>query len=452
MKHRTTPPKVRKPKPWHFPTAETFTLPNGLVALLYHRPGQHVVSADLVIDLPLTAEPSEKQGVASLVAATLEDGTHGHPGTNFTDAVEDCGASLDATTTYSATQLTLDVPASRLATGLSLLSEAVSEPFLDDDDIARNRTLRLTEIQHQLASPAHLANIALRRALVQPRYRSSRPAGGTLGTVADVTGEDARLFHARNYDPASGGLVVAGDLPDNIEDQLIDAFGTWPTADQGLLDHEIPEPLAPTASLVHRVGAVQADLRLARFTIDRTDPRWADLQVATRIIGGAFGSRLNRVLREEKGYTYGVGMGNSPMRHGGFSVVQTSVRTEALADTLALLPGLMDANSTPFTAHEVEQARDYLIEAAPMHYATAAGVGRAASNLLTVGLTSDFINATHDAIRRVTPESATEVATELLSADKATLVVVGDAESCEPAIRAAGWDVTTTTAEAVSVP
>lgn len=452
MSRHSEPPRVKRPKAWHFPTPATLTLPNGLVAMLYHRPGQHVVSASLVIDLPLTTEPAAREGVASLVARTLSEGTRTHPGTSFTDAVEDSGAGLDTSVSYSATQVYLDVPASHLATGLSLLAEAVTEPTLENSDIERNRALRLTEIQHQLASPAQLANLALRRALVQPTNRSSRMAGGHSRSVGLITGEDARAFHARHYHPGAAILVVAGDFDARIEQQLAVTLGGWKPTHQTLDDHEIPQPKAPSASLIHRDDAVQADIRLAHYTIDRTDPRWADLQVATRILGGAFGSRANRVLREERGYTYGAGMSNSPGRHGGYSVMQTAVRNEVLAETLALLPELLDVAAAPFTAEEVAQARDYLIGAAPMHYATASGLGHAVSSLLTAGLTGDFIDTTHEAIRRVTPESATEVAIELLAPADATCVVVGDAGVGEAALRNAGWEPTLTSVESISDP
>ena len=71
------------------------------------------------------------------------------------------------------------------------------------------------------------------------------------------------------------------------------------------------------ALLVDRPGAVQADVRLGGFGIDRLDPRWSAISVASYAMGGAFLSRLNAVLREEKGYTYGVRMNFGPLRTGG---------------------------------------------------------------------------------------------------------------------------------------
>lgn len=452
MSRHNTRPEVKALPPWHFPVAETHTLDNGLKVLIYQRPGQHVVSASLAIELPLTVENPADEGVAALTARTLSDGTLSNPGTAFLDAVESCGAGFDAGVSYSATTVFLDVPASRLAAGIDLMAQAVREPALADPDFERNRALRLTEIQHQMASPAQLANLALRRAAIQPKYRSSRLVGGHPATVGTLTGGDTRDFHRRHYHPESATLIVAGDLPNDAGAFIAEAFGSWATGVPGPVGHEHPAPNPPTALLLDRPGSVQADIRLANFTIDRSDPRWADLQVAARILGGVFGSRLNRVLREEKGFTYGVGMGNSPLRHGGITAVQTSVRTDVVGETIALLPGLLDVASRPFTEDEVTSARTFLLGAAPMHYATAAGVSHAVANLVSVGLTADFIDATHAALDSVTPETASQTAIELLPTEHASLVVVGDAEALAPAIRDAGWDVEVVPTDTISDP
>ena len=334
---------------------------------------------------------------------------------------------------------------------MDLLSQAVSEPTLEDADLERNRALRLTDIQHQLSNPAQLANIALRRALIDHRYRSSLMVGapGNRRRARRCRRQD---FHRRLYQPSSATLVIAGDLPDNAVSAVEESFGRWTDACSGIRDHERPVPNQQTAQILDRPESVQADIRLANFTIDRADPRWADLQVAARILGGAFGSRLNRVLREEKGYTYGVGMGNSPMRHGGFTTVSTSTRTDAVADTLALLPDLLDVSSNPFTQEEVDKARTFLLGAAPMHYATAGGVSHAVANLTAVGLTAEFIDSTHAALQSVTPESAGAAASALLATERATLVMVGDAAPLAAAADSAGWDARVVPIEEISDP
>lgn len=433
-------PRIRRPRRWTFPEARTLTLDNGLSLLVYDRPGQYVVSAALVLDLPLTTEPPRLEGVASLVAATLDQGTASHPGTDFADAVEDCGAVIEATAFHSHTVVHLDVPGARLAQAAPLLAEAVSEPQLTDEDVDRSRRLRLARLDQVMASASDRANTGLRHALLAPRHRAQRMAGGEAATVASVTGADARAFHGRWYGPEGATLVLAGDFPDEGLDAVVDALAGWENPSQRVGQHETVSGLPRVAHLLDRPGSVQADIRWGWFSIDRTDPRWCALQLATHALGGAYLSRLNRVLREERGYTYGASLVSTPLRDGGITSTYGSFRNDVVGATLELMPGLLQVTDRPITEAEVVRARDYLIGVTPLRYATAAGLTDAVVGLLGAGLGPDFIDVQTEQWRRVTPETATAAAAEVVRPDEGTLVIVGDAGVLAPQVRAAGWE------------
>ena len=210
---------------------------------------------------------------------------------------------------------------SRLSEALPLLAEAISEPELRASDVERHQSLRLAEIDHTMANSSNRAQVAFRQACIPGRFRASRLAGGTAATVAAITRTDVRAYHARHYRPEGATLVISGDLTNEVYHQAAAAFGGWKVPGTLSVHHQTPVSRTPHCWLIDRPGAVQADIRLGGFGIDRGDPRWADLQVATHALGGAFLSRLNRVLREEKGFTYGVHLVNSPMRDGGLLAV-----------------------------------------------------------------------------------------------------------------------------------
>ncbi|WP_040160376.1 M16 family metallopeptidase [Nigerium massiliense] len=434
-------PKVHRPRPWRFPRPEEFTLPNGLRVLLYDRPGQHVLSAGLALDLPLTAEPANLEGVAALTVRALDSGTASHPDTAFADAVESCGAVLEGAIGHSNTHLYTDVPAPRIADALALMAEAVAEPQLDDADVDRERMLRLAQIEQQLAHSSERAGHAFRRTILQRRYRAARMKSGEPDTLARVRGEHVRSFHRDFYGPIGSTLVVAGDLDAGITGVVEDAFSGWTNPHQRFVDQEIPQPRHRHLYLIDRPGSVQADVRLGRFTVDRADPAWPNLQIGAHALGGAFLSRLNRELREERGLTYGVHLVNAPMRDGGYSYVQGSFRTEVVAEAVGMLPSLLDVTAKPFSAEEIDRSRDYLTGVQPLQYATASGVCNQVMSLLSAGLTSDYIDALRTGYLHVTPESATEVVATLLPPDDLSLVVVGDAASIAEPLRAAGWPV-----------
>ena len=133
-------------------------------------------------------------------------------------------------------------------------------------------------------------------------------------------------------------------------------------------------------------------MRLGGFGIDRSDPRWPDLHVATHALGGAFLSRLNRVLREEKGFTYGVHLANSPMRDGGLLAVAGSFRTEVVVEAVDLARELLDVTSSPITATEVADAVTYTNGVAPLRYSTASGVTDRIASLIGAGLSLSLIH------------------------------------------------------------
>lgn len=436
----TRRPTVQPPKPWAFPTGHVLDLANGLQVRLHHLPGQHVVSAGLVLDVPLSEEPSEREGVASVLADTLTEGTRSHPGTAFADAVEDCGAALESDTGFSHLHVLVDVPGSRLRPALELLAEAVMEPELSDADVDRQRTILLSDLDQRLATGAGMANAALRRALVAPESRASRPPNGTRTSLPTVTGEDVRAHHRVHVGPRNACLVVSGDFASSAASMVVELFGGWTNPDQPTPAHEVPQGQPRTALLVDRPGAVQADLRWGWFGIDRRDERWADLQVGVHALGGAYLSRLNRVLREEKGYSYGVGLANAPLRHGGLIWVQGSFRNDVVGDTLQLMPDLIDTLGEPLSQDEVTRAQDYLIGTSPLRYATASGVTHGVMGLLAAGLGPEHVDANLRALREVTPASASWATSQLVDPGSGTLVVVGDAGALEDAIRAAGWD------------
>ncbi len=440
----TMPPRptIGRPGPWTFPASRELTLDNGLRVLQYHLPGQYVVSAGLLLDVALADEPADREGVGLLTASTLSQGTDTHPGTSFTEAIEDCGAVLDATVGYSHLHALVDVPGSHLPAALRLLAEAVREPQLLDADVERHRHLLAASLDQQLATGAGRANHAVRRALVDPAFRSSRGKQGMPGSLAAVTGADVRAHHAATSGPRGAVLVVSGDVDPGVLDVVAEAFGTWRNPHQRPATHEVPTGRPPAAWIIDRPGSVQADVRWGWFTIDRTDPRWADLQVAVHALGGAYLSRLNRVLREEKGFSYGVSLVNSPLRSGGYTYTHGSFRNEVVGEALALMPQLLDVAAEPITADEVARARDYLVGTSPLRYATAPGVTLGVLSLIAAGLDADHVGRQLDAYRAVTPDTATEAAARLVDVHAGSLVVVGDAGALEQPLRDAGWEPT----------
>ena len=433
-------PSIAPAAVWAFPSPRLGRLSNGIELMIFDLPGQHVIAAHLVLDVPLNAERRDIEGVATMCARTLDEGTQRHNGEEFAELLETEGAGFGVDLSLSGLQVVLDVPASHLERALELFAEAVIEPSLADRDVNRHVQLRLAEIEQAQANSAQTASIAFRAAVFDETTRAARMSGGEPDTVRQVTPDAVTAFHHDHFGPSRATLVLAGDFAEDPIAVAERCLGSWQNEDQHQVSIQEPTSGRRRTLLIDRPGAVQADVRFGSFGIDRLDPRWAGISVASYAMGGAFLSRLNAVLREEKGYTYGVRMNFGPLRTGGSFAVQGSFRTDVLVDALATTRDLIKVDAAPFTSQEVSDAIAFFTGVSPLRYATADGVADQAATQVLAGLPDDYVDRSLALLRSVTPEAATEAYGSVVHPDDLTLVVVGDAERLADPLRASGFE------------
>ena len=434
-------PPVVPPQPWSFPTPVVSTLANGIGLLCFDRPGQHMISAHLVLDTPLNGEERDAEGITTICARVLDEGSRAHPGEEFADRLESEGAGFGVEVSLSGLQAVLDVPASHLDAAFALFAEAVTAPQLADADVARHVQLRLAQIEQAYANSAQAASIAFREAVFDPGNRAARMSGGQRDTVATVDGAAVRRFHAERFGPAGATLVLAGDFGGTDPQTLAQRYlGDWSNDHQVRVPHQPSAPAPRRQLIIDRPGAVQADVRYGCFGIDRRDPRWAAASVASYAMGGAFLSRLNAVLREDKGYTYGVRMGLNPLRDGGSVAIAGSFRTDVAPDAVRLAGTLADVSAAPFSVDEVTNAVTYTAGISPLRYATADGVADQAALNRLMGLADDYVTTSLADLRAVTPAAATEAYASLIDVSNLSLVLAGDADIIAEPLRELGFD------------
>lgn len=441
-------PETTAATPWNFPQPTERSLPNGLRVWRFDLPGQHVVTATLVLDIPLSLEIPELEGIATIALRTSDEGTEQHPGQSLVDALESSGAAFDGGASASATICSVDVPSTRLESALPLFAEIVRSPRYDQTDVERHVALRLAELEQTMVNPPSLAALAVRRVLFDASSRESRPQGGLAATVSAVTPDLVQGFHHRHWRPDGATLVLAGDLPEGADELVDSAFGDWGSVSGAAL-HVIPTPAGvPTHSpdgrrIVHLLdvpGAVQTEIRVSGIGVDRTSLDFAPLQVAATAMGGSFGSRLNTVLREEKGFTYGVHFAVSPARLSGTWAVSASVRTEVTTEALDETLRIM-ALDEDFTPDEIADAVNQQMGIAPLRYDTAGAIASQAATLAASGWEPDFVNLHLTRVGQVGAASASEAYRGIVRQDNQHVVLVGDADSLCPQLEAAGYEV-----------
>ncbi|MFF3654385.1 M16 family metallopeptidase [Streptomyces olivochromogenes] len=450
-------PQAGQPKPWAFPAPERGTLDNGLTVLRCHRPGQQVVAVEVLLAAPLEAEPVGLDGVATIMARAFSEGTDKLSAEEFAAELERCGATLDAHADHPGVRLSLEVPVSRLPKALGLLADALRAPAFADSEVERLVRNRLDEIPHETANPARRAAKELSKELFPATSRMSRPRQGTEETVQKIDSVAVRAFFDKHVRPATSVAVIVGDLTGvDLDALLAETLGDWTGSSAE------PRPVPPVAAddtgrvvIVDRPGAVQTQLLIGRVGADRHDRVWPAQVLGTYCLGGTLTSRLDRVLREEKGYTYGVRAFGQVLRAAPDGTGIAMLAISGSVDTPNTGPALDDLwkvlrtlAAEGLTDAERDVAVQNLVGVAPLKFETAAAVAGTLADQVEQYLPDDYQATLYQQLAATGTVEATAAAVSAFPVDRLVTVLVGDAAQIQEPVKALGiGEVTVVSAE-----
>ncbi|MGN9919641.1 M16 family metallopeptidase [Micromonospora palomenae] len=416
------------PRPYRFPAVVRREVAGGRVVAA-HLPGQNLAVAVLLLDAGAGREPVGKEGLGGVLAKALEEGTAQRDATTFALAVEGLGTELVTGLDWDSFQVSVQVPVDRLSAAVELLAEAVRTPRLDPDDVRRVRDDEATALRMDWANPGPRADAALRADLFGADNRWGRPMYGDPDSVAALDVEDVTVFHSEWF-LRPGTLIVAGDLDRLDLDALAAAAfagtGGGPAERGGPI--EVPLHTGRRILLVDRPGSVQSTLRLGHPSPHRAHPDHVPMTLAGTVLGGAFTSRLNHLIREVRGYTYGIrGDFASSRRFGRFAVssgVQNAVTAPALVEAVGEITRTRVGG---VTADELAVASSWRAGQLSVELQSPRAIASALTTLVVHDLPDDYHARLREALLAADVAEVSAAAAAHLHPESLTLVVEGDA-------------------------
>ena len=435
---RSQPPEPGPPPALDLPAIQKHTLSNGLPVWIVESHEVPLVQVNLLVLAGGAEDPSGGFGVASLVAAMLDEGAGSRSALEIADALELLGAALGTGSSFDASAVRLNVPVARLAEALPIMADVALRPAFPAEDLERLRQERLTSLLQARDDPASIAAMAFSR-LVFGAHRYGTGVIGTAATVKGFTADDLRAFHAGHYRPSRAALIVVGDVQPSAALRLLEAqFGGW-KADAAA--SRAPRRAAPQLQrgqlyLVDRPGAAQSEIRIGWVGAARATPDYFALQVLNTILGGSFTSRLNQNLRERHGYAYGAGSSFDLRLAPGPFVAAAAVQTDKTAPALQEFFNELRGIAAPVGADELAKAKNYLALGFPGEFETIADVSRRLEELIVYELPEDTFERYIDGIQAVTAADVQKAAAAYIQPSRFAVVVVGDRRVIEAPVRA----------------
>ncbi|HEX6369623.1 MAG TPA: pitrilysin family protein [Longimicrobium sp.] len=438
----TTPPRPTGAPRVDLPEPTRMRLPNGLTVMYVRQAELPVVSAVLVTRGAGSAdEPADATGLASFTASMLDEGAGGRDALALADALDLLGASLSTGSGTDAAQTSLYVLRQNFPAALRIMADVVTRPDFPEREVNRLRDERLTALARAKDEAVTIANNAF-ASLV---YGAQHPYGRTANVESTQGLDRGRVqgFHASRYRPESSTLILVGDVdPATMQPMVAEAFGGW--RGQGAAG-TIGEPPAPPSIgrtvvyLIDKPGAAQSEIRIGHPGVPRSSPDYFPVLVMNTMLGGTFTSRLNTNLRETHGWAYGASSSFAMLRGAGPFTARAGVQTNATDSSLVeFFREINRIRTEAVTPQELDKIKNFVALRLPDQLETTSAMAGQLATLETYGLDASFYDDYVQRVMAVTAEDLRRVANEYVRPDRAVVVVVGDRQVVEAAVRAAG--------------
>ena len=439
---RSAAPPLAPVPAFTFPGIERHVLPNGLKVRTVEHTSAPVLTLVVQVEGGSGADPAPQEGLASLVADLVDEGTGSLSAIEVSDALARIGGDYDVDTGPDAITFSLTTLARFADRGAGLMAGLLTRPSLRESDFTRIRQLRIDRLRQIKDIASAVAERAFLRLLYGRHPYGHAPLGNEEALRA-LTLEDATAFHTGMFRPSQSTVVLAGGMRHAELLAVAErAFGGWtePASQPPARTPASSIPAEPTSrriALVHREAAAQSELRIGHLAASRRTPDYAPLLMMNAILGGQFTSRVNMKLREEKAYTYGARTSFDWKRGLAPFALSTSVHTAstaaAIADASAEIEDIRGGR--PVTEGELMHAKAALTRGYPAGFETAAQVARAVSQLALYDLPDTYFSDFVPTVSAVTAADVTRVAAQYLDPGRLTALVVGDAQVVAESLR-----------------
>ncbi|MFA6060527.1 MAG: pitrilysin family protein [Taibaiella sp.] len=387
-----------------------------------------------------------KTGTANLFAAMMNEDTKNYTSEAFNMALEQLGSSINVSAGEDDITVQVRTLSKNLDKTLALLQERLMRPQFTEEDFTRNKKRTTESVKSALNQPAYVASVVYNTLLLGPENPLGKTTTGTEATIANIQLEDIQNYYTNRFSKINAEAVIVGDVAEKgILNKL--AFLTQ------LPDIETMMPILPDAPKVEKTkvyfvdvpGAAQTEFRVGYVSNLRYDATgdFYRSNVMNYPLGGAFNSRLNLYLREDKGWTYGARSSFDGDKYTGdysFSAgIKASATDSALSDVLHIIE---DYKTKGVTAEELTFTQNSMTQSEARKYETGFQKAGFLNNILTYNLPADYTMKQNAILKSLTVADVSNLAkNNLPSNDKLVVLLVGDKATLADKIKAKGFEI-----------
>ncbi|MFA5575060.1 MAG: pitrilysin family protein [Brumimicrobium sp.] len=418
MLNRKIAPKTQIITEIPFKKPEVISLKNGAKIYCIRETYNRTVRIDFVFD---AGSLESSRVVAVLCGDLLLSGTDKKTSDEIEEAIDRLGGYLEVGTTTEHSRVSVFGLKEHIVKIVEILIDAIVNVTFDPKEIKQ----LIQEKRNKLEIDLKKVNVLAKRAFLSHVFQHS--PYGKLSTLTDFKStkkEDIIQFHKKNYLTGLKYLSIVGDLEDDQIDEIHELASQFDK--NGILKVNYNYNYTPVRIHIPKSENLQSAIRIGKLLFNKKHPDFKKFLVLNTILGGYFGSRLMTSIREEKGYTYGIGSSVVQYLETGYFYISTEVAKEFKALTIkAIREEIELLQAEEVSTEELDLVRNYLIgEVLEQSDGAQAMMDRFIS-VNTFGLDLSYYNDLIHTINTITAKEIKNLAKQYLNWESMTVVTAG---------------------------
>lgn len=393
-------------------------------------------------------------GLAYFSSQMLTRGTKQLTAMQIADMTDSLGSHFSVNTNHDDFTLTYVSLNDYLANAIEMSFDCLQDSVFREDEISRLKKKQISSIEQELADSNYLCELAFNTALYEgTNYQF--PIIGTIDSIKGIERNDCLRWHSDLVSHYLPSIILTGcfkfdEVINMFQNQksvsifypnLIEKNENFPTNDDLHIQNDIKanNNKRIKVAVINKEDAAQTTLRIGYKTINRNHPDYPLLQLVNVIFGGYFHSRLNLLLREKHGYTYGIHSSlENKISHSILSV-SSNLNTQSTAHSVELiLQELQNVQQLPVNEEELKIAKQYMIGSFLRSIESIQGISQLLRTIELFNLPEDYFTIFFNIIKNANCEELFKVQKKYFSTDTLTLSASGDVQYLEKELRQFG--------------
>lgn len=385
---------------------------------------QDVLKIDVSFDAGMWYQ--KKPLIASTVNEMLTEGTKKLSSREISEKLDYYGAFIQSEPSKDSACISLYTLKKYLPDTIAIFTDVIKNPIFPEQELKTFMGKRKQSFQVEMEKVSNLA----RRQFNKQLFGLSHPYGKSpeFEDHDKVLQSDLVEFHRQFFHSNTCRIIVAGKIDDGSLGFVNQYFGDkkW-TGEHNSSQNGYNLPDVKSGyEFIKKENATQSAIRIGNLTITKLHPDYPKLEVVNTILGGYFGSRLMKTIREEKGYTYGIGSYLVSLKHAGFFVIATEVGKEVTSDALKdILGEIKKLRTEGISQDELTVARNSMLGDMMRSFDGPFEQAQSYKSIIELGVGNDFFDRTLHAIKTITTNEIQELANKYLNEKSMIQTVVG---------------------------